>query len=460
MNIGPKIHRDNLVISMDASSPRSTFRTLQRSNILSDPGDWQPGTGGSTGYGSNGGSGEQLRTQIPDDPWGRSSVVWRTTPDSTSGADGGWNSSYYTVDVQYTYRYSVWVRRHTTGTGGTFYMGMNPNPIRNDNGSSQGNPYFTYPSISSLTHNQWYLVVAHVFHAGYSGGRHPKSGWYENGVKISDKSYGNCGDQDTRWNETTTSAQHRTYHFYTTNTSSGIEFAYPRIDKIDGNEPTIEQLLFRGESSFRNLVGDRNYMSPNNAGAYGGLTDSNKFLKYYPMDGTDDYISINPVVQYVPSQSWTVEVVFNPWDQNDGSWSGIFGGDLGHGGYWMFHSGQLTYYEGYNGNTQIKYTGWNKTSVFTPNKMHHLTIVYKSTGSNQGDFYLYHNGDEHTQSFGWVFTHGESLHLHSLGRGSTNRPGTNDIASFRLWDTDLTSEQVMGNYNSHKNKIDMTNYPI
>jgi len=459
MNIGPKIHTDDLVLSVDAQSIRSTLRNLQTSNILPDPGDWQTGTGGSSGYGSNGSSTEQLRATISDDPWGRQSVIWRTTPDATSGADGGWNSSYYNVDVQYTYRYSVWVRRHTSGTGGTFYMGMNPNPIRNDNGSSQGNPYFTYPSISTLTHNQWYLVVAHVFYAGYGGGRHPKSGWYENGTKISDKSYGNCGDQDTRWSETTTTARHRAYHYYTTNTSSGIEFAYPRIDKIDGNEPTIEQLLFKGESSFKSLGSDKQYMTPNNSGEFSSMIDGYKQLNYFDMDGTDDYISVDPIT-YLPSQSWTAEVVFNPWDVNDGSWCGIFGGDLGNGGYWMFHSNQLTYYEGYNGSSQIKYTGWTKASVFPQGKFYHLTIVYQSTGSNQGTFTLYKNGNEKTTSFGWTFTHGESLHLHSLGRGATNRPGSNDILSFRLWSKNLSSDQVQENYDAQKNKIDMGLYPV
>jgi hypothetical protein len=159
MNVGPKIYKDNLTLCYDASSSRSTLRTHQLNNILPDPGSWVPGTGGSTGYGANGSSTEQLRVLVSDDPWGRNSVVWRTTPDDISGADGGWDSNYYPVDVQYTYRYSVWIRRHTAGTGGTCYMGMNPNPIRNDNGASQGNPYFTYPSIASLTQNMFFMRV-------------------------------------------------------------------------------------------------------------------------------------------------------------------------------------------------------------------------------------------------------------------------------------------------------------
>jgi hypothetical protein len=464
MNIGPKIHKDNLVLCYDASSTRSTLRTHQRNNILPDPGAWVTGTGGSSGYGGNGSSTEQLRVLVGDDPWDRNSVVWRTTPDATSGADGGWNSSYYPVDVQYTYRYSVWVRRHTSGTGGTFYMGMNPNPIRNDNNSSQGNPYFTYPSIASLTQNVWYLVVAHVFYAGYNGKRHPKSGWYENGIKISDKSYGNVGTEDSRWSDTTTSARHRAYHYYTTNTASGIEFAYPRIDKVDGNEPTIEQMLFRGESGVHNLITDstNSVITPNNSGSYGKLVDDYRQLNWFEMDGTDDYISLPSTIQKTPSQSWTVEIVFNPWDQSDTSWNGIFGGNLSYGGYWMFHSsGNLTYYEGSTAavGTQITYTSLTKSSHFTAGKFHHLTISYSSTGTNTGTYNIYLNGEDFT-TFNKTFSFGYSLGLHSIGRGDGNRYGTNNVASFKLWDEDLTESQISGNYEAHKNRFDMGTYPV
>lgn len=251
---GPKIATTDLSFAIDPANKQSSMRNKQSSNILVDPHTWTTGTGGFTGYGSNGSASEQLRVVVNDDPWGNSSIVWRTTPDSTSGADGGWNTSSYAIDRNFTYRYSVWVRRHTAGTGGTFYLGMNPSPIRNDNNAVQSNPYFSTPSQSSLTLNQWYLVVAHCFYEGYSGGRHVDSGWYENGTKITDKSYGNVGSQDVRWNSSTTAALHRTYHYYTTNTASGLEFAFPRIDKCDGSEPSVQKLMQFGESTINSIA--------------------------------------------------------------------------------------------------------------------------------------------------------------------------------------------------------------
>lgn len=253
-HIGPKVSTDALVYTLDAANRKSSTRSTQTSNILVDSNTWTPGTGGFSGYSTNGDLAEQLRVSVIDDPWGSQSVIWRTVPDAISGADGGWNSGYYNIDRNFTYRYSVWVRRQTAGVGGTFYFGMNPAPIRNDNGTVQSNPYFSYPAQSSLALNQWYLVVGHCFAERYRGGRHPDSGWYADGRKIDDLNFGNVGTKDVRWPPNTTSAQHRAYHYYTTNTASGLEFASPRLDKCDGSEPRIKDIISRGESQWVNLV--------------------------------------------------------------------------------------------------------------------------------------------------------------------------------------------------------------
>lgn len=284
---GTKTITNGLTHLFDASSVDGNPWKHNRSNILPSWLTWNAGVGNPPqGYSANGSSSEQSRTwyagaendqgiATPYNPTWIAPIEseWRTVPDATSGADGGWNSSYYLIDRNYTYRWSVWVKRHAQ-VGGTFYMGLNPPPIRNDNGATQSNPYFTYPAISSLTQNVWYLVVGHCFYEGYTGGRHPDSGWYElktnsslNGdinarylEKIPDKSYGNVGDQDVRWASTTTQALHRTYHYYTTNTSSGLTFAYPRLDKCDGTEPTIGQLCTNAKVSLKNLVGTAGHM--------------------------------------------------------------------------------------------------------------------------------------------------------------------------------------------------------
>ena len=303
-----KIPTNGLVLLLDAANPRGTLSTKQSSNILLDPHTaWTAGTDGVSGYGRNGDATEQSRA-LRTDPWGGTSMTWRSTPDAVSGADGGWNTDYHTVDTGYTYRYSVWVKRYTSGTGGTFYMGMNPPPVRNDNDTVQGNPYFTYPGQGSLVLDQWYLVVAHCFHEGYTGGRHPESGWYQKtatgGLKINDLNFGNVGNQDCRWNPGTTSAQHRTYHFYTTNTASGLEWAFPRIDKCDGTEPKVQELLKYGEGKWNDLSGNgndgiiANHLNVTWSSDFGGVFnfDANTTYSYITCDSpnltTSDYTII------------------------------------------------------------------------------------------------------------------------------------------------------------------------
>lgn len=289
--VGPRITKDGLVVYLDAMNNRSALKNIQSSNILVDPNTWTTGTGSTTGYSMNGSESEQNRLWVNDDPWGRRSVTWRTTPDSASGADGGWNSLFYPVDTNYTYRWSVWVRRYTAGTGGTFYLGLNPAPIRNDNGAEQGNPYFNYVPQSAMALNQWYLVVGHCFYEGYTGGRHPDSGWYKKtsigGDKINDLSLGNVGAEDVRWKPGTTTTQHRTYHYYTTNTSSGLEFAFPRIDKCDGSEPSIQELLTIGESAWSGLTNSKS------AKIYNNVSLLDKSLRGMSFDGDGDYATID-----------------------------------------------------------------------------------------------------------------------------------------------------------------------
>ena len=321
---GTKTITNGLTHLYDVQSVDGNPWKHNRSNILPSWLTWTGGTGSTTGYGANGSASEQLRVEVeaaessavtqssPRSIYTRDGV-WRTTPDATSGADGGWNSSSYSIDRSYTYRWSVWVRRHTSGTGGTFYMGLNPAPIRNDNGAVQSNPYFTYPGQGSLTQNQWYLVVGHCFYQDYTGGRHPSTGWYElrsngsvNGdlnakylVKIADKSYGNCGTEDVRWQPTTTSALHRTYHYYTTNTSSGLEFAYPRLDKCDGTEPTIGQLCTNAKFGLKNLVGST---------GHGYINTNNQATQFsYGTDNGVEYLRFSGSSAY----NWTMRMFFD-----------------------------------------------------------------------------------------------------------------------------------------------------
>ena len=175
-------------------------------------------------------------------------------------------------------------------------------------------------------------------------------------------------------------------------------------------------------------------------------------------DGTDDTITIAPRKQYAITEAWTTELVFKPTVEGDNSWNGLFGGSLGQGGYWMFHSvGNLSYYEGHSTatGTKITYRPWTKSNTFTTNQYHHLTICYTPTSSTKGKFDLYYNGGEKVDSFNWTFNWSYSLDMQTIGNGGGNRYGTNDIHYFKQYSKTLTADEVAQNFKSVKSRFNI-----
>jgi hypothetical protein len=173
-------------------------------------------------------------------------------------------------------------------------------------------------------------------------------------------------------------------------------------------------------------------------------------------DGTDDYIS-KTRNQYGISDLWSVELVFEPTDDSDTAWNGLFGGSLTQGGYWFFHSaGNLAYYEGSSGaiGTKITYRDWNKSNTFTQDNHHHLVITYTPSSTTAGTFNLYYNGGEKTDSFSWTFGWNHSLDSRFIGSGD-GRFGTNDVRIYKEYSKALTAAEVKQNYNAYKNRFNI-----
>lgn len=265
---GPEIVEDGLVLALDAGNSKKSYKT---DNNLLDLSTWYVGansTTGVTGFNFNEtDSGEN--TLIADtDPFGNTAVIWKAqSPDGSS--DGGWGTSLVDVDHTKLYRFSVWVNRKVTGTDGRFYFGTrgynssdtNVGVLyRNGTGDpgryvSTTNPYFYYssepPTSAELPEDEWVLVVTHVWPSGSGTGSNKEdSGFYNtDGTKRTVTTPYTLVDMV--WNTTVTKAEHRTYLFYSEGDASVIQhWAYPRIDLVDGTEPSIDDLI-------NNRVNDR-----------------------------------------------------------------------------------------------------------------------------------------------------------------------------------------------------------
>jgi hypothetical protein len=274
---GPKIVTDGLILDLDISNQKSFVDAANTSLINTST--WTAGNTAVTGYDLNGATNENSRFVTSSDPWGNANMVWGSFPNGSNEGDGGWNTSYPAIDRTKLYRFSVWVRRTSSTTGGTFYFGLYGNgPTfairRNDNSATEGNPYWDCVNISSFTQNVWYLVTGHVYPAGTTyTGAHPDTGVYTvagGTTKVRAVNFCNIGS-DVQWLADNTSAAHRTYHFYCADNTSRLEFAYPRMEMCDGNQPSIRELLQRSPAALYDTSGRGNhhflqgYYVPNSA---------------------------------------------------------------------------------------------------------------------------------------------------------------------------------------------------
>ena len=220
---------------------------------------WTVGSGSQGVFTINGSASENYRV-YGTDPFGNTSVVWETRPDVTYGPDGGWNTDFFSIDNTQTYRYSVWIKKTSSGsstTYGRYYHGCTGDPshvINIDDDTTNTNPYwFSGIYIDDLTQNLWYLLVGHVLPHDYNAGvtgytvdLHPNSGRY---TIASGKVGVPNVNTDFKFSPTTTSLRGRTYHFYAESTVPHLQFFDPRLELCDGSEPTINELLYGGVST-------------------------------------------------------------------------------------------------------------------------------------------------------------------------------------------------------------------
>lgn len=241
--IGPEISNAGLVLSIDAGNIKS-FRGLYNTANLAP---WVFGTGGISSWSNNGEAAANQRIANTN-PLGVMSCIWDTpSNDATSDADGGFNSTSWIIDPAYYYRFSCWIKRSILGNG-SLYMGLygidsvgaNMGVLTRSAGANTTNPYFFAGGWDGygLTTNLWYLFVGHVHPAGSgTGGLHPDSGIYHtNGSRVS------TSVSDYVWLEGNVRSMIRSYLYYSTDTTTSQQWWQPRIDKMDGTEPSIAEL--------------------------------------------------------------------------------------------------------------------------------------------------------------------------------------------------------------------------
>lgn len=282
-------NRESLAYYLDFSNKRS-FKFPQR---IYDYGVWADGQQGTISpFGYTGNSFHNNRV-ISDDPWGNQSVVWESHNEDGSSANGGIIMDYVDIDPTKMYRMSWWERRVYNSPDLVYsghYNGLHVQGSENSEvthkttGGTTSNFYFwsQTPLPTSLPIGEWVLIVGHVWPIGSDvGPNHPDSGLYTINGRI-----GNIS-RDAILLPGTTHMRPRSLTVYRTsntdNTGTAIHHSFaPRMDVIDGNEPTISDLLNNNTDKAFNL------MNPSNeAVLINGPIFKDKGLKF---DGINDYV--------------------------------------------------------------------------------------------------------------------------------------------------------------------------
>jgi hypothetical protein len=197
---------------------------------------------GNSSYGQNGTDAENSRA-VETLPNGAKGVVWQTpSNDSASGADGGWNCTINGVDSTKAYRSVIYFRRTDDSTSGTFYHGCAGSHTLNTNGTVNTNPYFKSQSYNSFVQDRWYVSIGYIQPYQASGTTNSvRGGIYDctTGKKV-------FASTDFMMKNGSTSQQHRTYLYYSTDTSTSIDFYGPRFEEVNGNEPSTQELVNKG----------------------------------------------------------------------------------------------------------------------------------------------------------------------------------------------------------------------
>ena len=321
-------------------------------NLL-DVNEWVIGASGNQGNFTLNGLDSESNVEIYPGPNGLSEPVWVATADGGGGADGGWNNNVHPeegFDHTKTYRNLVWMMQ--TSTDGTVYLGcsLGAGNTLNLDGVANTNPYFWSGDLPQT--DKWYLVVGIVHGSGFVGTT--PSG--VSGVYDPDTGLQVVAGTDFKSSPTATHQTHRVYLFYSAIAGTIARFAKPRMDQIDGSEPSLVSLMAPAAIYNEEVILDSRVA---NATTEGGVTRiQNPGGAVYSGTGS----IVGAIVIELPN-SWTATMLtmdINAYLYTDGaSFKLQVGGYNYTGENWVNTSANLIGNSSYNNRVRFGHNGTN-----------------------------------------------------------------------------------------------------
>ena len=173
-------------------------------------------------------------------PKGGAGTILRAQADNYSGWNGGFQSGGFPCSTHVGLQYSMYIRRSSSNSAGTFYMGCFNAYPGGTSTTVNTNPYFIVTSMASLPQDVWCLVVAYLAPINYNStlpGTFPGIYRLDTGDRITGQ---------TNYRHYSTTQNIRTYMYYAGDSSTKCDWYAPRVHLVDGTEPTITQLMGLG----------------------------------------------------------------------------------------------------------------------------------------------------------------------------------------------------------------------
>lgn len=192
---------------------------------------WVPGQGSTGIFTKNGLDSGNFR-EWGEGPNGKGVILWKAQPDGTTDANGGWTTSQIPINHVSMYRLAVWIKKTNSLSGTTFLGCANVTSLA---GVVNSNPYFVYGQLPKI--DRWYLLVGYI-HGSSDPSTMSYGGIYDGvtGQKV-------ISLVDFKFIAGTPTTNHRAFLFYDRNVEDRQYFYAPRLDVVNGNEPSIADLL-------------------------------------------------------------------------------------------------------------------------------------------------------------------------------------------------------------------------
>jgi len=203
---------------------------LKAQNLVNLSG-WVAGSGSVSGFQGTGLPSENERIWSIG-PHGNQVVLWRCKPSGDRNGDGGFDAAGFNIDHQKMYRLSVWLKKNNSHDGNS-YLGCGY--VNHLSGQPNSNAYFWMGDLPEL--DKWYLVVGYI-HASNDPSTESFGGIYDGvtGQKIT-------AITDFKFRSDNPTVMIRSFLYDDPNTNDCQYIYGPRIEEVNGNEPTIASLL-------------------------------------------------------------------------------------------------------------------------------------------------------------------------------------------------------------------------